>query len=182
MRTVVFILAIMNWCIFAESQPLLRVEVTLRGNVVCRYGQSILLGHEPLQAEIPVKIYLKNISKHKVAVGKITLINERLYRGYANDKLSLIRTTPVPDEFGTSFLPGDGFPDIVDEEFSAGAEKFIEVKEYLYIVPGDVQTRLNKRVLLVSFHVTNLLHNGDGNEYWTDPMSIGLPESCDPRE
>jgi hypothetical protein len=163
---------------FASPNPKFHLQTTLRGDVVCRQGKSAVRGHQPLKVEIPLKILIKNTSKQSAVTGKLGVINERLYHRLPDGKLKSFRTTTVPDEFEISFFPGDGFPDIANEEMSAGAEKTLEVNSYIHFDSDDIEWQAGKRVLLVSFHVTNVLHNGDGKDYWTEPMPIVLPDRC----
>jgi hypothetical protein len=42
----------------------------------------------------------------------------------------------------------------------------------------DIQRAAGKKEFIVAFLITNLEHNGHASNYWTDPVTIPLPESC----
>ena len=163
---------------FSQSNPSIRFKVELQGDVSCGKSRAVVRGRESWWILVPLRVDIENTSDKKIIVGRVTVVNEQIYHRLSEGKIVTFRTTTPPDELGVSFVPGDGFPDVIDEELSSGEHRAIEVREYVYLVLHDTQIEKGMPMLRISFRIVNLRHNGEGDNYWSDPMLIPIPARC----
>lgn len=179
MRLLIFVLAVAGaGFASAEDRPMISFEISLGEKISCGKAQSVRPGHEPRFIEAPLLIHVHNRSRDKRVLGQINVLQERIYHRSRNGKLILVRTSPVPDDYDMSRTPQDAFEDVVDRELSPNSIATVEATRVVYVVSGDSQKLKDQRALIISFHLTNLHHNGSVERYWSDPMTIMIPDRC----
>jgi hypothetical protein len=127
--------------------------------------------------KISLQVRIHNTSTEALVVGRTQIAQERLWRDTDKGKLELIRTSDTPDEFVHSSHP-DAFGEIQEQHLPIHGTKTISMSHHVYLSPKDVQHVGGSRKVIVSFHVTNVRRDGSVSDYWSEPVSIVLPEGC----
>jgi hypothetical protein len=126
-----------------------------------------------------LRIDVINESKEPLIIDAIQVSQERFWRESDRGKFELIRASNVPDEFVPSnsvAAPGES------EELHVPAHttKTFTLVHYVYVKPTDIQHAGKNRQIIASFHVTNVRKDGSAYDYWSNPISIVLPQGCEP--
>ncbi len=131
---------------------------------------------ESLIVSVRLGVDITNSSRSPKVIGKVAVAQEWIYRKDGKDGLKLIRTSGAPEVFHTRDKAG--YLDIVNETLWPNETKYVTVDYALRVGAHDIQRPSGKKELTVSFLITNLEHNGHISNYWTEPVSIDLPETC----
>jgi len=101
-----------------------------------------------------------------------------VWRRSAGGHLELIRETNTPDEFPT--------PEQYDEMLAAIKERplarhqvvTISALHNFYLAPQFIEHSSGLRTVTATFSVVNLRRDGSASQYWTQPVTITLPDGC----
>jgi hypothetical protein len=132
----------------------------------------------PYGLRLKLRVQLINDSNNPVVVGRIGIANERLYREIEQDKLELIHTTAIADDFASSDILVDPTTGIQEKIVQSGATEIFVTDRIVYLPPTAISVSATARKFVASFQVTNVLKNGTEFSYWTAPIPIALPNDC----
>jgi hypothetical protein len=133
----------------------------------------------PASAAIKVNLHieLSNQSQGALLLGRVSVAKERFYRLDSNGTPVVIDTS-----FGPDLVVGqdmfDSFDDIKEERLAAGVTKTFTFSHIILLMPQEVILHGAAREILVSFDIANVEKSGHASEYWTAPVSIGIPKNC----
>jgi hypothetical protein len=136
----------------------------------------------PTGIETLLHVVVKNTSSERVKLGRIAIEQERIYLRDGRGRLGPVGTTATPDELPPS-VGGDyedQFKSIQEVTLQTNASKDLDVKHYVYLRPTDLQSDEKGTHVTLSFRVTNVLRDGTAKDFWTEPITVELPQGCRP--
>jgi len=122
-----------------------------------------------------LQVQVENASQTPFVLGKIAVVQERLFREHTGGKLELLGTTATPDEFSQDLLP---FSDIQEKALPTHATQAFTMSHYAYIPVSYIQFEQDVATIVASFHITNVRRDGSGTEHWSSPVKITLERKC----
>ena len=143
----------------------------------------------PAGIETLLQVVLRNTSSRPLKLGDVRIAQERIYRKNQEGKMELVETTASPDEFSPESVAGP-VPEQADRDgvrraavgknvLLRGERETFELRHYVYFTPSDLQSKRGSLYLTASFHITNVLRDGQAADYWSDPITIELPPNCE---
>jgi hypothetical protein len=123
-----------------------------------------------------VRVKLVNNSHEPLRVGGVAISQERLLRKSKDGKLEVVGTTEAPDDLWSPDEPRVKRNSNVS--VSTGQSKTAVVDHYVYLSASALAQEEEAWVSYMSFHVSNILDEGTVHDYWSEPVRIQLPGTC----
>jgi hypothetical protein len=157
------------------SAAAMAADSSVNAKVPVAYAEWVACGMNP-GIKLSLQVRMENASEKPLVVGRLNVVQERLYRAGRNGELELIETTATPDEF-TSDL-ANPFADIEEKNLPGHTNETFTIIHYAYISSSAFQSDGHVVRIRASFHITNVRRDGTASDYWGAPVTITLPQKC----
>jgi len=151
-------------------------DAPVNAKVSVAHAEWATCGKNP-GVKLSLQVQIENASQEPLVLGRVYVVNERLYRKGQKGMLELVGTTPTPDEFTSE--PASPFADIEEKKLAGHTSETLTIIHYAYISLSDFQSDGHAARIWVSFQITNVRRDGSVSEYWSRPVVITLPAVCD---